>query len=43
MTTAASLIFWEIPPGVGKTTLAKINANATSASFIEFSAVLSGI
>jgi putative ATPase len=28
---------------VGKTTLAKIIANATSASFIEFSAVLSGI
>ena len=39
---AASLIFWG-PPGVGKTTLAKIIARATSASFIEFSAVLSGI
>jgi len=39
---SASLIFWG-PPGVGKTTLAKIIANATSASFIEFSAVLSGI
>ena len=39
---AASLIFWG-PPGVGKTTLAKIIAHATSASFIEFSAVLSGI
>jgi len=39
---AASLIFWG-PPGVGKTTLAKIIANLTSASFIEFSAVLSGI
>ncbi len=39
---AASLIFWG-PPGVGKTTLAKIIAQATSASFIEFSAVLSGI
>ena len=39
---AASLIFWG-PPGVGKTTLAKIIANVTSASFIEFSAVLSGI
>lgn len=39
---AASLIFWG-PPGVGKTTLAKIIANTTSASFIEFSAVLSGI
>ena len=39
---AASLIFWG-PPGVGKTTLAKIIARATSATFIEFSAVLSGI
>jgi len=39
---AASMIFWG-PPGVGKTTLAKIVAHTTSASFIEFSAVLSGI
>ena len=39
---SASLIFWG-PPGVGKTTLAKIIANLTSATFIEFSAVLSGI
>ena len=39
---ATSMIFWG-PPGVGKTTLAKIIADATSASFIEFSAVLSGI
>jgi putative ATPase len=39
---SASLIFWG-PPGVGKTTLAKIIAGVTSASFIEFSAVLSGI
>ena len=38
----ASMIFWG-PPGIGKTTLAKIIANATHASFIEFSAVLSGI
>src|SRR5213595_1653898 len=37
-----SLIFWG-PPGVGKTTLAKIIANMTKAEFIEFSAVLSGI
>ncbi|HWG19435.1 MAG TPA: replication-associated recombination protein A [Terracidiphilus sp.] len=37
-----SMIFWG-PPGVGKTTLAKIIAETTSASFIEFSAVLSGI
>ena len=39
---AASMIFWG-PPGVGKTTLAKIVAVRTEASFIEFSAVLSGI
>jgi len=39
---AASMIFWG-PPGVGKTTLAKIIAERTQASFIEFSAVLSGI
>ena len=38
----ASMIFWG-PPGVGKTTLAKIIADTTKASFIEFSAVLSGI
>jgi len=37
-----SLIFWG-PPGVGKTTLAKIIAGMTHADFIEFSAVLSGI
>jgi putative ATPase len=37
-----SLIFWG-PPGVGKTTLAKIIARMTRAEFIEFSAVLSGI
>src|SRR5579875_3366670 len=39
---AASMIFWG-PPGVGKTTLAKIIAETTHANFIEFSAVLSGI
>jgi putative ATPase len=38
----SSMIFWG-PPGVGKTTLAKIIAESTQASFIEFSAVLSGI
>src|SRR5271156_984062 len=37
-----SMILWG-PPGVGKTTLAKIIAEATQASFIEFSAVMGGI
>jgi putative ATPase len=37
-----SIIFWG-PPGVGKTTLAKIIARVTKAEFVEFSAVLSGI
>ncbi len=37
-----SMIFWG-PPGVGKTTLAKIIAETTQASFVEFSAVMSGI
>ncbi|MBR2968219.1 MAG: replication-associated recombination protein A [Clostridia bacterium] len=37
-----SMIFWG-PPGVGKTTLARIIASKTKASFIDFSAVTSGI
>jgi putative ATPase len=37
-----SMIFWG-PPGVGKTTLAKIIADTTKANFVEFSAVMSGI
>jgi len=37
-----SMILWG-PPGVGKTTLAKIIAETTRANFIEFSAVMSGI
>ena len=38
----SSMIFWG-PPGVGKTTLARIIANSTKAKFIDFSAVTSGI
>ena len=38
----SSMIFWG-PPGVGKTSLAKIIAETTQATFLEFSAVLSGI
>ena len=37
-----SMIFWG-PPGVGKTTRARIIANRTKASFVDFSAVTSGI
>ena len=37
-----SMIFWG-PPGVGKTTLARVIAHQTRASFIDFSAVTSGI
>jgi len=37
-----SILFWG-PPGVGKTTLAKIIARRTKAEFVEFSAVMAGI
>ena len=37
-----SMIFWG-PPGVGKTTLARIIAGKTKSKFIDFSAVTSGI
>lgn len=37
-----SMIFWG-PPGVGKTTLARIIAHKTNANFIDFSAVTSGV
>jgi len=38
----SSMIFWG-PPGVGKTTLARIIANQTKSAFLDFSAVTSGI
>jgi putative ATPase len=42
MDQTPSMIFWG-PPGVGKTTLARIIAAGTKANFIDFSAVTSGI
>lgn len=40
--SVSSMILWG-PPGVGKTTLARIIAEKTRAAFIDFSAVTSGI
>lgn len=40
--TLHSLVFWG-PPGVGKTTLAKIIAGSTNSHFIELSAVMAGV
>lgn len=40
--TVTSMIFWG-PPGVGKTTLARVIAQSTKSEFITFSAVTSGI
>ena len=37
-----SMIFWG-PPGVGKSTLARIIANLTKSDFVQFSAVASGV
>ncbi len=37
-----SLVFWG-PPGVGKTTLARVIANGTRRHFVAFSAVLGGV
>jgi len=42
MDRISSMIFWG-PPGIGKTTLAKIIAHETNSAFYELSAVTSGV
>ena len=42
MVSYASLIFWG-PPGVGKTTIARLLADHTQQEFIQISAIFTGV